>query len=207
MDNPIYQTGDEIKFLKEELKLIKEKLDKKELKGEIAEVGVMWGGSAKIITKIIPDKTVYLFDTFEGLPDDMDYTVDPTDYFVGAMAVDLDKVKKFLKNCNVKIYPGIFPQETSKYIKDKKFAFVHIDVDIYKATKDTLEFFYPRLEVGGSIVIHDYPLHRGVQKAVDDFMENKGTFQKEKWKKWKRDYLIRTAFRQLIIRKKYEKHN
>ena len=42
--------------------------------GDIAEVGVYKGGSAKIICSAKGDKSLHLFDTFEGLPkvDDID---------------------------------------------------------------------------------------------------------------------------------------
>ena len=56
---------------------------------------------------------------------------------------------------------------------------VHIDVDIYESTRDTLKFLYPRVNSGGSIVIHDYPVHRGVKKAVDDYMKKRGSFTGE----------------------------
>ena len=41
-------------------------------------------------------------------------------------------------------------------IADRRFAFVHIDVDLYEPTRDALEFFYPRLNEGAVLVVDDY---------------------------------------------------
>jgi len=38
------------------------------LGGSFAELGVSTGGSAKLICEVKKDKTLHLFDTFEGLP-------------------------------------------------------------------------------------------------------------------------------------------
>jgi O-methyltransferase len=85
---------------------------------------------------------------------------------------DFQKVKQKLKKYpNVHIYKGIFP-ETGVSLKNKKFAFVHLDVDIYKSTKNCLEFFYDKLPKGGIIISHDYHA-KGVRKAFDEFFKNK----------------------------------
>src|SRR3989338_3744494 len=41
-------------------------------------------------------------------------------------------------------------------IKNKKFSLVHFDVDTYESTKNSIEFFYPRMTRGGVILSHDY---------------------------------------------------
>jgi hypothetical protein len=50
---------------------------------------------------------------------------------------------------------------------------VHFDVDLYESTKACLEFFYPRMIVGGVMLSHDYSLLAGVRKAVDEFLQDK----------------------------------
>jgi O-methyltransferase len=70
----------------------------------------------------------------------------------------------------VVIKKGYFP-ETAKGLEDEKFAFVRIDVNLYKPIFEGLEFFYPKLEKGGYIFVHDYN-HSGwpgTTKAVKDF--------------------------------------
>ena len=198
----IFYTDKEIEVLRNELIDIKGSIDLGELEGELAEVGVYLGGTAKIIREEVPDVTLHLFDTFTGLPDIFKKGVDPKHYYEGHCKATLQEAKKYLKGVEgIEMYKGIFP-ETAKQIKNKRFAFVHIDVDIYQSTKDALEFFYPRVNIGGSIIVHDYPAHRGVQEACDEFMESRGTFYLGKWKIRQKDPMIRSGYRQLIIRRR-----
>ena len=68
-------------------------------------------------------------------------------------------------------YKGLF-QDTCGQVKDIKFSLVHLDVDLYKSTKDCLEFFYSRMEKGGIIFSHDYST-LGVKQAFDEFFKDK----------------------------------
>jgi O-methyltransferase len=146
------------------------------LKGDVAEIGVYRGGTARLISKTLPGKNVHLFDTFEGMPQvnsslDQHKEGDFSD-------TSIDAVSSYLRDCpNVVFYKGYFP-ETAKPIKDKKFSFVHIDVDIYRSVMDCCEFFYPRLNAGGVMVFDDYGLLScpGAKKAVDEFFVNKNEY-------------------------------
>lgn len=163
----IYQTGRERDILREKLREIKD------LEGEIVEVGVYAGGTAAIIREEIKDKELYLFDTYSGLPDKINKKLDPESYYVGHCGTPKSFVEELMKDeKNVFIVEGVFP-DTADIIKDKKFAFAHIDTDIYQSTKDSLEYLYPRMTQGGYILIHDYPILKGVAKAVDEFLEHK----------------------------------
>ena len=140
--------------------------------GDIAEVGVCWGGSAKLICEAKGDKPLHLFDTFAGLPDlsEMD---DPNILFKGQFLADFEHVKNYLKGYpNVQFYKGIFPL-TAEPIEGRVFSLVNVDVDLYESTLSCLKFFYPRMNKGGIIISHDYLEYQGVKKAVDDFFEGK----------------------------------
>ncbi|MGA7627599.1 MAG: TylF/MycF/NovP-related O-methyltransferase [Methanoregula sp.] len=140
--------------------------------GDIAEVGVYKGGSAKIICSAKGERVLHLFDTFAGLPrvDDVD-AVWP--FYEGKFAASYDDVKTYLsQEKNVFLYKGIFP-DTSGPVRDIRFSFVNLDVDTYNSTKQCLEFFYPRMNSGGVIVSHDYLTAPGVRKAVDEYFANK----------------------------------
>jgi O-methyltransferase len=134
--------------------------------GDIAEVGVYRGGSARLMCEARGNRSLYLFDTFEGLP-----TTNRLDSRFGAKqyAASFEKVQHYLAAFpDVNIYKGLFPA-TSDPIENKRFSFVHLDVDLYQPTLDSLEFFYPRLNVGGMFLIHDYLWAEGVRKAVQEF--------------------------------------
>jgi len=143
------------------------------LDGEVAEVGVYQGATAKLLAKTCPDKPVHLFDTFKGVPDGVVLPIDK--HLPGDFKVSLEEVKDYLKeHSNIRLHPGVFPS-TAEPIKDKKFCFVHYDADLYKTTFDCLDFFYTRMVKGGVILFHDFKFSNcpGVEKAIADFLINK----------------------------------
>jgi hypothetical protein len=141
------------------------------LQGDVAEVGVYLGGTAKILCEGTT-KPVHLFDTFEGLPETSD--ADNSERFkAGDYPASYDAVSKYLAPYpNAHLYKGLFP-DTAGPIQDTRFAFVYLDVDLYQSTHDALAFFYPRLVPGGMIMSHDYPGSEGVKKAFDEFFKDK----------------------------------
>jgi len=145
------------------------------MEGDIAEVGVYKGGTAKLIAKVAAEttKTVHLFDTFSGMPPtDITKDLHKKRDFSDA---PLDDVKMYLKDCsNVRFYPGFFP-DTSDAVSNLQFCFVHIDVDIYKSVVDCCGFFYPRMVKGGIMIFDDYGFSScpGAKRAIDEFFANK----------------------------------
>lgn len=140
--------------------------------GDIAEVGTYKGGSAKLICETKGNKSLHLFDTFEGIP-----KVDQIDkpyYYTGKYTSSLENIKKYLKIYgNVYFYKGVFPV-SAKPVENKNFSFVHLDVDTYESTLDCLQFFYPRICKGGVLISHDYTdMSPGVRKAFDEFFSDK----------------------------------
>lgn len=142
------------------------------IEGDIAEVGVYKGGSAKLISEANQEKELHLFDTFNGLPGPCQH--DDNNHFKENDYIGtLNEVEELLKDySNINFYKGIFPQ-TSKPVKNKKFSFIHLDVDLYESTKDSLEFFYPRMSKGAILISHDYTSAPGVKKAFDEFFKYK----------------------------------
>lgn len=139
--------------------------------GEMAEVGVYNGETAIIIAEAKGDKELYLFDTFNGLPETQDE--DKSFYegqFKGSEEISKRRLSKYK---NVHIYKGIFPKDTGHFIEDKKFSFVNLDVDLYKSTLECLKFFYPRMVNGGIILMHDYIWDLNTKKAINEFFEGK----------------------------------
>ena len=144
----------------------------KKIEGDIVEVGAYKGGSAKLICEAKENKILHLFDTFEGLPD-VTKIDNPRQFYKGKYLGTLNEVKETLsKYPEVNFYKGIFPS-TSKPIENKMFSFVHLDVDLYKSTLDSIKFFYPRMNKGGVIISHDYFGSPVVKKAFDDFFKDK----------------------------------
>lgn len=145
--------------------------DVEKIRGDIAEVGVYKGGTAKIISKAKGKKHLHLFDTFEGLPDPT--KKDSIIFRRGMMLVSFEDVKKYLHNeTNIHFYKGIFPA-SAKGLEQYKFSFVHLDVDLYESTLSCLRWFYPRMNKGGVLISHDYSSLQGVHKAFIEFFKDK----------------------------------
>jgi O-methyltransferase len=141
------------------------------LGGSIAEVGVYRGASARLIRNADSDRVLHLFDTFEGLPEttEQDQEFHLGQFQKGEFACSLEDVRQYVGSAhNIHFHKGIFP-ETSDPIKDERFSFVHIDVDIYASSLAALTFFYPRMVAGGIILSHDFATCAGPRKAITEF--------------------------------------
>lgn len=137
--------------------------------GDIAELGVYRGGSAKVLAEMWPDRMLHLFDTFEGLPCDEVSDMDPEGYVrKGMFGANEQEVRNFLGFCNVAFHVGLFP-ETTVGLNDLHFCFVHVDCDLHEAAKDAIKWFWPRMNRGGIMFFDDYGCKfTGVTKAVDN---------------------------------------
>ena len=141
------------------------------IEGDIAEVGVYRGGTAKLICEVKGNRSLHLFDTFEGIPQVEE--VDEPGLRRGQFAGSLEEIELLFEDySNVYCYKGLFP-DTAEPVREKKFSLVHIDVDTYASTLSCLKFFYPRMSGGGIILSHDYISVAGVSKAFDEFLEDK----------------------------------
>ena len=111
------------------------------LDGDMAEVGVYQGCSAKIISVASGAKPLHLFDTFTGLPSPGENEQDRMS--TGHYAASLASVQSFLSSeQNISFYQGFFPA-TAEPVNRTKFSFVHLDVDLKSSTLACLAFFYP----------------------------------------------------------------
>jgi O-methyltransferase len=155
------------------LELVSYEIHKKQLKGNIAELGVYKGKFARYMNQYFPDRLLYLFDTFEGF-DKRDITSETQKKFSSGDQDFSDtsveavlKLMPFPQKCiPVK---GFFP-ESAKNI-DESFVFVSLDADLYEPIYHGLQFFYPKLVSGGYIFIHDFnnDAYRGARQAVEQF--------------------------------------
>lgn len=149
-----------------------ERLKKERVSGSFAELGVYKGDSADIIHKMDPSRKFHLFDTFEGfVQKDLDNETGKAATYTQHNFADtsIERVKHKLKSDNFIFHKGYFPATTCDVVNET-FALVNMDADLYNPTKAGLEFFYPRLSLGGVIIVHDYnPDWPGIMKAVDDF--------------------------------------
>ncbi len=157
---------------------IKQILSEK-IAGDFAELGVWRGNTAAILAKyaLSNDRSVHLFDTFEGF-DDKDITNIDKDKPMAFSDTSLDLVKEIvgINDDSCHYIKGYFPDSITTLQKDAKYAVVSLDCDLYEPMKAGLEFFYPRMSHGGVFFLHDYSscYWNGTKKAIDDFCKNTG---------------------------------
>jgi len=151
------------------------------VEGDLIETGVWRGGACILMRAIlaayaIEDRTVYVADSFEGLPppDLEKFPDDKRDkhHTRTLLAVSQNEVennfRRFgLLDGQVVFLKGWF-KDTLPNAPMGKLAVFRLDGDMYGSTMDALTNLYPKLSKGGFCIIDDYALKR-CRKAVDDF--------------------------------------
>jgi O-methyltransferase len=147
------------------------------LEGDFAECGVYKGGTAHLLANTIrgSGKQLCLFDTFEGMPCSAE--ADASGHHKGDFgSTSIESVKKYLSPFDyVEFFPGFIP-DTLPPLTQRKFSFVHVDVDLYSSVMDCCHFFYERLTPGGVLIFDDYGFKMYKQagrRAVDEFFDTK----------------------------------
>ena len=140
--------------------------------GAAAELGVYRGFFARCINQLLPERKLYLFDSFEGFSEE----ANASESFQAAHAnTAIEKVLAILPYPEKAIVkPGFFPESLGGL--EEQFCLVSLDVDFYQTTLDGLRYFWPRLEKGGYLLLHDWgsPKLPGVAKALQDFERENG---------------------------------
>jgi O-methyltransferase len=144
--------------------------------GDTAECGVFRGASSYLILKANSagsarhDRHHFLFDSYEGLSPTGDS--DGDHWQGGDLAVSVAEVEGRLGGTgSFTCLKGWIPDRFAE-VADRRFAFVHIDVDLYAPTRDSLAFFLPRMSPGGIIVVDDlgFGTCPGARQAVDEVL-------------------------------------
>ncbi len=145
------------------------------LDGDTAECGAYKGASSYLICRrnLKYQKTHHIFDSFEGLSDPVN---EDGDYWKkGDLSCGEHVLRENLKEFSaVHYYKGWIPERFSD-VADRKFCFVHLDIDLYQPTRDSILFFYERMTPGGIILCDDYGFTScpGANKAMNDFFSDK----------------------------------
>lgn len=150
-----------------------------DVEGDVLEVGVWRGGTGAILARAlqgIPQKRVFLADTFEGV---VKAGEQDTRYKGGEHAdTSLEMVSDLMQSLgldNTTLLKGIFPEDTQHAVPGK-IAMLHCDVDVYSSSKDIVDWCLPRLSVGATLVFDDYGFFgcEGVTKFCDELRQTRG---------------------------------
>ena len=146
--------------------------------GDLVELGVYKGFTAKLIHYYLPERMLFLFDTYGGFVEtDLAIERSRTGHSIQShfKSAGVKDVISFIKPKNNNVIPveGVFPGSIPENLGERIFSFIHIDMDLFEPTIAALNYFYPRMSRGGYIVIHDYNTWSGAHEAVDEFFRGK----------------------------------
>jgi len=145
----------------------------KAVPGAAAELGVYRGFFARCINQLLPERKLYLFDSFEGFGKEEQAS---ESFQAAHRNTAIDKVLAIMPHPEtVTVKPGFFPESLDGL--EERFCLVSLDVDFYQTTLDGLRYFWPRIEKGGYLLLHDWgsPKLPGVAKALADFEKELGS--------------------------------
>lgn len=152
------------------------------VRGDLIETGV-WRGGATIFMRAIlraydvSDRLVWVADSFQGLPapNPAKFPEDKGDlhHTVRELAISLEEVKgnfrKYdLLDDQVRFLEGWF-SETLPRAGIRQLALIRLDGDMYESTMDALVNLYPKLSVGGYVIVDDWGAVDACRKAIEDF--------------------------------------
>ena len=158
--------------------------DTKKLGGALVELGVFRGGNAFAVclaNMLLGDRRpYYLIDSFEGFPELSEH--DPKAWagaFKDTSFEDLKRTFGHFSHANV--VQGYVPEILSS-LPEQPYSVVYYDCDLHEPAAASMEFFWPRLTVGGYVFIHDYlPKLNGfdgVRIAIDDFLKGRSDYER-----------------------------
>lgn len=148
--------------------------------GDFCELGC-WRGlsayqTADYIRRHRAGARFCILDSFAGLSEYREEDKAGPAYDFEAMRAALscpeDIVRRNLAEFDfVSYHRGWIPEQFGE-VADRRFCWVHVDVDLYQPIRDSIEFLYPRLVAGGLMVFDDYgcSVFPGAKRAVDEFI-------------------------------------
>lgn len=122
-------------------------------------------------------RQVWVADSFRGLPSPSPDAYPPDTgldlWRWRELAVSLDEVranfaKYGLLDEAVRFLKG-WLKDTLPAASIEQLALLRIDVDMYESTMDALRWLYPKVSVGGYVIVDDYGAIPACRQAVDDF--------------------------------------
>ncbi|HCW00096.1 MAG TPA: macrocin O-methyltransferase [Acidimicrobiaceae bacterium] len=150
--------------------------------GDLMETGVWRGGATVLMRGALAawgddNRSVWVADSFRGLPPPdaetwpADKGVDLSE--VEALAVSRPEVEASfarygLLDSQVRFLEGWFA-DTLPTAPIERLALLRLDGDLYQSTWEALENLYPKLSVGGILIVDDYGAFEPCRQAVEDY--------------------------------------
>ena len=158
--------------------------------GDFIETGVWRGGLSFLVAKQLEladsSRTVYLCDSFEGIPkaSKAHNTGPDKDAHTHEILNDnslervQDSAKRFrVDPARVEFVQGYFDKTLPALMGDRpdlRFAVVRLDGDTFDSTWAAISALYPRLEPGGFLIVDDYTDWVTCREAIDKYRADHG---------------------------------
>ncbi len=150
--------------------------------GDFIETGVWRGGMTIFMRGVlkaygITDRTVWVADSFEGLPapaNEADgWDLSDVRYLKVSLEQVQENFRKFgLLDEHVKFLKGWF-KDTLPVAPITRLAILRLDGDMYSSTMDALRSLYDKVSSGGYVIVDDYHSWPSCKQAVTDFLAEK----------------------------------
>ena len=128
------------------------------------------------------ERTYYLFDSFEGLPEVKEIdgvsakvwqsNKEGVDYFDNCKADESDAREAMQRSgaTNYNINKGWFSESLTSFNSPNGIAVLRLDADWYDSTMDCLVQLFPKINAGGILILDDYYTWEGCAKAIHDYL-------------------------------------
>lgn len=164
------------------------RVDANGIVGDVVECGVWKGGNIILARQLSPNRVCWLYDTFTGMTFPEDVDIKRSGERASAQyekkkerggkwhGVSVKEVRANLEAM------GVFDERKTRFVVGPveetllfeinlpaEIALLRLDTDWHSSTKVELEVLYPRLAVGGVLIVDDYGHWMGARKAVNDY--------------------------------------
>jgi O-methyltransferase len=174
-------------------------LERYAVDGAFVECGVARGGSVMAMALALQhggsrSRDIYAFDTFEGQPKPSGKDADLfrpewsiEDQWKASQEGQSDPISRFyapLERVQQAVESTDYPPSLLHFVKGpvedtvpsdapEQIALLRLDTDWYESTRHELEHLYPRLAVGGVLIVDDYGQYAGARQAVDEYFADR----------------------------------
>jgi O-methyltransferase len=153
--------------------------------GDLIECGAWRGGACIFMRAVLmaygdTSRNVWVADSFEGIPKP-DPSIDPQDarlWAGGELAVSVEEAKENFERYGmldeqVRFLKGFFI-DTLPDAPIESLSVLRVDCDLYESVMQSLEYLYPKVSVGGYVIIDDYGALPPAKRAVEDYRRSNG---------------------------------
>ena len=171
-------------YRREHLRQLTERVIAEQVPGDLIETGVWRGGACIMMRAVLKahnetTRRVFVADSFQGLPPP-DVAAFPADAgqdnsVFGPLMVSAAQVAENFRAYGLLDEQVVFVEgwfrDTLPGLDSQRLALIRLDGDMYESTIQALDALYPKLSVGGFVIIDDYGSWPACKQAVHDFRD------------------------------------